>query len=65
MEFDDIGAVVWTLRKCVWWAPDFTVEKYERRLRELDTQLRMRGPFVAHSTRHLIVARRPGKAEPV
>ena len=25
MEFLDVGAVVWVLRKCVWWVPDFSV----------------------------------------
>lgn len=59
MEFYDIGAVVWILRKCVWWVPDFSVPRYEDRLRDLDSQLRAGQPFVAHSTRHLIVAARP------
>lgn len=58
MEFFDIGAMVWTLRKCVWWVPDFTVERYEPVLRRLDQQLRAGEPLVAHSTRHLIEARR-------
>ena len=58
MEFFDIGAVVWTLRKCVWWVPGFTVERYRDRLRDLDALLRRDGPFVAHSSRHLIEARR-------
>ncbi|HEY8319759.1 MAG TPA: methyltransferase domain-containing protein [Amnibacterium sp.] len=60
MEFFDIGAVVWTLRRCVWWVPDFTVERYRDRLRDLDALLRSEGPFVAHSSRHLIEARRSG-----
>lgn len=58
MEFHDIGAVVWTLRKCVWWVPDFSVARYEKTLRDVDAQLRGGHPFVAHSTRHLIVARK-------
>jgi hypothetical protein len=58
MEFHDIGAVVWILRKCVWWVPDFSVANYEDKLRELDAQMRGGQPFVAHSTRHLIEARR-------
>lgn len=58
MEIHDIGAVVWLLRKCVWWVADFSVERYDRQLRELDGRLRSGIPFVAHSTRHLIVARR-------
>jgi SAM-dependent methyltransferase len=59
MEFYDIGAVVWLLRKCVWWVPDFSIEKYAHPLLELDAELRRGKPFVAHSTRHLIEARRP------
>jgi SAM-dependent methyltransferase len=58
MEFFDIGAVVWTLRKCVWWVPDFSVDRYHHELLELDDRIRRTGPFVAHSTRHLIEARR-------
>ena len=58
MEFFDIGAVVWTLRKLVWWVPDFSVARYDRELRELDAQMRSGKPFVAHSTRHLVDARR-------
>ena len=56
MEFFDIGAVVWILRKCVWWVPDFTVDRYAQQLHDLDAQIRADGPFVAHSTRHLIRA---------
>jgi Methyltransferase domain len=58
MEFHDIGAVVYILRKCVWWVPDFTVERYRDTLARLDAQIRADGPFVAHSSRHLIEARR-------
>jgi SAM-dependent methyltransferase len=59
MEFYDVGAVVWILRKCVWWVPDFSVERYLDKLRDLDTQMRDGTPLVAHSSRHLIEARRP------
>jgi hypothetical protein len=58
MEFFDVGAVIWILRKCVWWVPDFSVERYEDQLRELDKGMRHGHPFVAHSTRHVIDARR-------
>lgn len=58
MEFHDVGAVVWILRKCVWWVPDFSVERYREKLLELDDLMRHRGPFVVHSTRHLIDAQR-------
>lgn len=60
MEFFDIGAVVWTLRKCVWWVPDFSVVRYHDTLMRLDAQLRSGEPFVAHSSRHLITLRKPG-----
>lgn len=52
MKFHDVGAVVWILRKCVWWVPDFTVERHEPQLRALDAQMRAGRPFVDHSTRH-------------
>jgi SAM-dependent methyltransferase len=59
VEFHDIAAVVHFLRKVVWMVPDFTVEAYEERLRALHEQISTQGPFVAHSTRHLVEARRP------
>lgn len=58
MEFHDIGAVVHFLRKVIWMVPDFTVERYEARLRSLHEQIGSEGPFVAHSTRFLIEARK-------
>ncbi|WP_430785720.1 class I SAM-dependent methyltransferase [Actinoplanes sp. G11-F43] len=58
MEFTDIGAVVWILRKCVWWVPDFTVERHLADLERLDAYIRKHGSFVAHSTRTLIRAER-------
>ncbi|MFK5690628.1 class I SAM-dependent methyltransferase [Ornithinimicrobium sp. LYQ92] len=60
MEFHDIGAVVWILRKCVWWVPDFSVATYLPQLRRLDERMRAGDPVVAHSTRHLVDAVRPG-----
>ena len=60
MEFHDIGAVVHFLRKVVWMVPGFTVEAYEPRLRALHERIQAEGPFVAHSTRHLFDARKPG-----
>lgn len=58
MELHDVGAVVWLLRKCVWWVPDFSVRKYRSVLQALDAQMRGGEPVVAHSTRHLIEAER-------
>jgi SAM-dependent methyltransferase len=59
MEFFDVGAIVYILRKCVWWVPDFGVERYADTLRRIDAHIRAAGAFVAHSTRHLIELRRP------
>ena len=58
-EFFDIGAVVYFLRKVIWMVPGFTVEQYRDRLRELHEQIDRDGPFVAHTTRFLIEARKP------
>jgi SAM-dependent methyltransferase len=58
-EFFDIGAVVYFLRKVIWTVPDFSVEAYRDRLRELHEHIQADGPFVAHSTRVLIDARKP------
>ncbi|MEU2794079.1 class I SAM-dependent methyltransferase [Streptomyces sp. NPDC007100] len=59
-EFSDVGAVIYFLRKVIWMVPGFTVDRYRDRLRELDAKIRAEGPFVAHSTRFLIEARKHG-----
>ncbi|MES9608291.1 methyltransferase domain-containing protein [Actinomadura sp. NPDC000929] len=59
MEFFDIGAVVYFLRKVIWIVPGFTVDLHHDRLRELDERIRRDGVFTAHSSRTLIEARRP------
>ncbi|MCX3060088.1 class I SAM-dependent methyltransferase [Streptomyces beihaiensis] len=61
MEFHDIGAVVHFLRKVVWMVPGFTVDAYRPRLLALHDRIEREGPFVAHSTRHLIEARKPSR----
>lgn len=58
MEFFDVGAVVWILRRCVWWLPDFSVDRYRDDLVRMDRHIREHGSFVAHATRHLFDARR-------
>jgi SAM-dependent methyltransferase len=59
IEFRDVGAVVWFLRKVIWMVPGFTVGAYRDRLRELHQLIETEGPFVAHSSRYLIEARKP------
>lgn len=39
LEFFDVGAMVFFLRKVIWTVPDFTVDRYRRRLRELHDQI--------------------------
>lgn len=58
MEFFDIGAVVYFLRKVIWIVPGFGVDRYRDELRELDRRIREAGPFVAWSRRILVEARK-------
>jgi hypothetical protein len=60
MEFFDIGAVVYFLRKVIWMVPDFSVERYRDRLHQLHEIIDRDGRFVAHSSRVLVDAGRPG-----
>lgn len=59
MEFHDIGAVVYFLRKVVWMVPGFTVDTYDDRLRRLHDRIQRQGPFIAHSARTLVEATKP------
>ncbi|NJP89321.1 methyltransferase domain-containing protein [Nonomuraea sp. FMUSA5-5] len=59
MEFGDIGAVIYFLRKVIWIVPGFSVERFAGKLRALHERIEAEGPFVAHSARFLIEARKP------
>ena len=59
VEFFDVGAVVHFLRKVIWTVPDFSVEKYRERLRDLHDDIQRDGSFVSHSERVLIEAVKP------
>ena len=59
MEFFDIGAVVYFLRKVIWAVPGFTVDRYLPALRRLHERIEADGHFLAHSSRTLIEARKP------
>jgi SAM-dependent methyltransferase len=63
MEFRDIGAVIYFLRKVIWIVPGFAVDKYLPQLRDLHEQIEANGPFVDHSARFLIECRKPDQAE--
>lgn len=58
MEFYDVAAVIVFLRKVVWTVPGFTVDAYRPQLAEMHERIQTRGPFVAHSQRFLIEARK-------
>jgi SAM-dependent methyltransferase len=59
VEFFDVGAVVYFLRKVLWTVPDFTPEAYENELRRLHAEIGRDGSFVSTARRILIEARRP------
>jgi SAM-dependent methyltransferase len=54
MEFFDIAAVVYFLRKVFWFVPDFTVAGYRAQLAEVHERIEADGSFVTHSSRFLI-----------
>jgi SAM-dependent methyltransferase len=58
VEFFDIGAVVYFLRKVLWTVPDFTVDGYREQLARLHEHIQAHGPFVSHAQRFLIEARK-------
>ncbi|MBF6489222.1 methyltransferase domain-containing protein [Nocardia otitidiscaviarum] len=61
MEFHDIGAVIYFLRKVIWMVPGFTVDAYRERLRDLHQRIEREGPFIAYSARTLVEARKPAR----
>jgi SAM-dependent methyltransferase len=58
VEFRDVGAVAYFLRKVPWTVPGFTVEGYRPELARLHRLIEREGAFVSHSRRLLVVARR-------
>jgi SAM-dependent methyltransferase len=60
VEFYDIAAVVHFLRKVPWTVPDFSVQKYEPRLRAMHELIESEGSFVSTAQRVLLEARQPG-----
>jgi SAM-dependent methyltransferase len=59
IEFFDVGAVIYFLRKVIWAIPGFTVAEYRDRLLRLHQRIEAKGPFITHSSRVLIEARKP------
>jgi SAM-dependent methyltransferase len=60
VEFYDIGAVIYFLRKVIWTIPGFSVAQYRRELAVLHERIQAEGSFVSHAQRFLIEARKPG-----
>jgi hypothetical protein len=58
VEFSDIGAVVYFLRKVIWTVPDFTIGRYRGRLAQLHDVITSEGAFVSHAQRFLIELRK-------
>ena len=59
VEFFDVGAVVYFLRKVIWTVPDFSVDRYHDRLRALHEQIESDGVFVSTAPRFLIELEKP------
>jgi SAM-dependent methyltransferase len=59
VEFYDVAAVVYFLRKVHWTVPDFSVPKYDQRLRAVHDHIGREGAFVSTAQRVLLEARKP------
>lgn len=59
LEFFDVGAVIYFLRKLSWVIPDFTVGRYHDKLFRMHQQIETEGVFVTYSSRVLIEAHKP------
>jgi len=59
LEFFDVGATVFFLRKVVWTVPDFTVDRYRARLHDLHDRIQQDGVFRSTMSRTLLEARKP------
>jgi SAM-dependent methyltransferase len=58
VEFFDVAAVVYFLRKALWTVPGFKSDSYITQLEQLHQVIESEGSFVSHSTRFLIEARK-------
>jgi SAM-dependent methyltransferase len=62
LEFFDVGAMVYYLRKVVWTVPDFSIDRYRARLQDLHDRIRRDGVFRSTMSRTLFEARKPPAA---
>jgi len=63
LEFFDVGAMVFFLRKVVWTVPDFTFDRYRARLQEVHDQIQRDGVFRSTMSRTLLEAIKPPPAQ--
>lgn len=61
VTFQDVGAVVYFIRKVVWAVPGFTVGKYRDRLLSMHDHIQRYGRFESHAQRMLVVAHKPDR----
>lgn len=59
LEFFDVGAMVYFLRKVIWTVPDFTVDRYRDRLHTMHDQIEREGVFRSTTSRSLFEVRKP------
>jgi SAM-dependent methyltransferase len=59
VEFFDVGAVIYFLRKVLWTVPGFTVEGYAEPIARMHAHIGEHGSFVCRSRRFLIEASKP------
>ena len=59
LEFFDVGAMVFFLRKVIWTVPDFTVDRYRDRLQAMHDRIQRDGAFHSTMSRTLFEARKP------
>jgi SAM-dependent methyltransferase len=58
VEFYDVAAVVYFLRKVHWTVPDFSVQRYDEELRAVHAHIEREGAFVSTAQRVLLEARK-------
>ena len=62
VEFFDVAAVVYFLRKVIWTVPGFTPEAFDVELRHIHAHIAQHGSFVSTAQRFLIEAHRPARS---
>lgn len=59
LQFFDVGAVVYFLRKVIWTVPDFSVNRYQTKLRDMHELIERDGVFRSTMSRTLFELRKP------